>query len=200
LKKLHPTQLKLIELLKTHLEEPLTIREIQDELNLSSTSVVHHHLTQLEKKGYLKRNPSNPSDFQIISDTEKKLIYLSLYGLAECGPNGLFLDGSPIDRIPISTKILNFPLNDAFLVKANGDSMLPKIQSGDLVVAVKSKDAQNGTVVVCVNEGKALIKKFIKKSNEILLESFNPDFKTIIANKENFFIEGIVKSILSYSI
>lgn len=70
--------------------EPLTIREITEILNLSSTSVTYHHLMQLEKKGYIKRNPSNPSDYQILSDEERQLTYINLYGLAECGPNCVF--------------------------------------------------------------------------------------------------------------
>ena len=44
MKKLHPTQQKLLEILKVQFEDPLTIREIQSKLDLSSPSVVHHHI------------------------------------------------------------------------------------------------------------------------------------------------------------
>lgn len=200
MKKLHPTQKKLLDILKYNTNEPLTIRQLQNELNLSSTSVVHHHLIQLEKKGYLLRNPSNPSDYQIIEDSDKKIVYLNLYGLAECGPNGKILDGNPIDKIPISTKILNYSLKDAFLVKANGDSMTPKINNGDIVIAIKANIADNGSIVVCVNNGKSLIKQFYLNNKKILLKSYNPDFNIIETIPENFHIEGIVKSILSYDL
>ena len=93
MKRLHPTQKKLLVILKDNLDDPLTIREIQDILNISSTSVVAHHINQLEKKGYLKRNPNNPKDYQVLTDSPEKLItYLNLYGLANCGPKGSILD------------------------------------------------------------------------------------------------------------
>ena len=88
---LHDKQIELIDLLKKYEDNPLTIREIKEELELSSTSLVHHHITQLEKKGYLKRNPSNPRDYQILSDAEKPISYLNLYGFAKCGPEGIDL-------------------------------------------------------------------------------------------------------------
>jgi repressor LexA len=60
--KIHPLQEQLLKLLAKNKTDQLTIRELQEELAISSTSVVAHHLKQLEKKGLLKRNPSNPRD------------------------------------------------------------------------------------------------------------------------------------------
>ncbi|HOV15040.1 MAG TPA: S24 family peptidase [Spirochaetota bacterium] len=199
MKKLHPTQIKLLEILKSNLNYSLTIREIQDLLNLSSTSVVHHHLCQLEKKGYLKKNNNNSVDYQVISPENEDLIYLNLYGLAECGPNGRIIDNEPLDKIPISNKMFGFDLSDCFLVKANGDSMQPKIYSGDIILAKKTNDADNGSIIVCVNNEKALIKKLEKKDGRIFLNSLNEKYESIIANKDNFIIEGVVKSVLSNS-
>jgi repressor LexA len=77
MKKLHEKQQQLSHILKENIDDPLTIRELQDRLSISSPSVVHHHIQQLEKKGYLKRNPSNPQDYQILSESpEKKITYL----------------------------------------------------------------------------------------------------------------------------
>src|SRR3990167_6497351 len=140
MKKLHSTQQDLLKLLQKNVEDPLSVRELQEHLGISSPSVVYHHIQQLEKKGYLRRNPINPKDYQILADSpDKKITYLNLYGLATCGPKGSILDDDPVDRIPISSKILGFPSSEAFMVKANGDSMLPKINDGDLVIARKTK-------------------------------------------------------------
>lgn len=197
---LHPIQKKLLDLLTKNIDEPLTIREMQDILDISSTSVVAHHLAQLEKKGYLKKNPYNPRDYQVLKGPEKQITYLNLYGLAHCGPNGSILDGSPIDRIPIPTKLLTFPSADAFMVKAKGDSMQPKINGGDLVIARKTPDADSGSTVVCVNDGEALIKKIQKEKNkEVLLISINPSYPPFLATKD-FRIEGEVRGVISYKI
>lgn len=199
MKKLHKIQQRLLQLLKKTVTNPLTIRELQKELDISSPSVVYHHIQQLEKKGYLRRNPVNPKDYQILADSpDKKITYLNLYGLATCGPKGSILDDDPIDHIPISSKILGFPSAEAFMVKVKGNSMTPKINDGDLVIARKIKDAENGSTVVCINDGKALIKK-IQKGKEIILISTNPSYDPFVAAKD-FRIEGLVRGVYSYSV
>ena len=199
MKKIHKTQQKLIKLLKDTITDPLTIREIQSRLDISSPSLVLHHMRQLEKKGYLRRNPTNPNDYQILADSpDKKITYLNLYGLAYCGPSGTILDDNPVDRIPISSQILGFPSSEGFMVKAKGDSMYPKINDGDLVIAKKTNEAENGSIVVCVNSGEALIKK-IQKNGKIILVSVNQAYQPFVAS-DDFRVEGIVRGIYSYSI
>ncbi|HPO49286.1 MAG TPA: S24 family peptidase [Spirochaetota bacterium] len=195
MKKLHPTQIKLLEILKTNTNEGLTIREIQEILNLSSTSVAFHHLSQLEKKGYLKKNGS--TDYQVLSSENEDLIYLNLYGLAECGPNGRIIGNNPIDKIPVSQKMVGLDLTDCFLVKANGNSMEPKIKTGDMVIAKKTNYAEEGSIVVCVNNEKSLIKKIEKRDGKIFLTSLNPEYSPIEAEEGKFVIEGEVKFIVS---
>lgn len=200
MKKLHPKQQELLELLKQTIDDPLTIRELQERLDISSPSLVHHHILQLEKRGYIKRNPNNPQDYEIVADSpDKKIVFLNLYGLAQCGPNGSILEGNPVDRIPLSRKLLTTSANDAFLVKARGDSMHPKIKNGDIVIAKKYNDFHNGDIAVCVNDGEALIKKIIKENNNIWLYSINETVLPFLAAKD-FRIEGLVKGIISYSI
>lgn len=208
MKKLHKTQQAVLDLLKENIEEPLTVRELQELVGASSPSVVHHHIGQLEKKGYLRRNPNNPQDYQILGTApDKQIAYLNLYGLAHCGPRGSVLDGNPTDRVPIATRVLGFPSKDAYLVKAKGDSMAPRINNGDLVIVRRAKTAANGDVVVCVDDGEAKIKKFQKNppsprlrragKTEIILESFNPKYSPFLATKD-FRVEGVVKGVLGY--
>lgn len=198
---LHPAQKKLLNLLIKNAEDPLTVRKMQDILDISSTSVVAHHLTQLEKKGYLKRNPYNPRDYQVLKDSpEKQITYLNVYGLAHCGPNGSILDGNPIERLPISTRLLTFPSSEGFLVKAKGDSMSPKISDGDLVIAKKTESVENGRIAVCVNNREALVKKIQKEktngSERTILVSLNPMYAPFLAS-ENFRVEGEVRGIIT---
>lgn len=200
MKNITPIQQKLLSTLKNNIDNPLTVRELQEVLDLSSPSLVQHHIIQLEKSGFLKRNPSNPRDYQVVSDGPEKLItYLNLYGLAQCGPKGSILDCGLIDRIPISSKLLSFRADQAFMVKAKGESMTPKINNGDLVIAKKTSDANDGDIVVCVNDGMAIIKKIKKDKNGIILTSLNDKYEPFIASKD-FRVEGVVKGVLSYSI
>jgi repressor LexA len=200
MKNLHPKQQKLLKLLIKNADNPLTYRELMQELETSSKSVVAHHIDQLEKKGYLKRNPHNPRDYTVLENKpEGSLVHIPMYGLAQCGPKGSCLDGDPVDKIPIASKLVHFPANKAFLIKAKGDSMTPLIKEGDLILGEKNNNAKNGDIVICVNNQEALIKIFQKDDNKVILSSYNSKFEPFIA-KENFRIEGIVKGIISYNL
>jgi repressor LexA len=195
--KLHAIQEKLLKILAKNSDEPLTIREMQEKVGASSTSVVVHHLTQLEKKRFIKKNPYNSKDYQILKQQDQEIAYINLYGMATCGPNGSVLDGDPIDKIPISSRLLSFSSSKAFMVKAKGDSMLPKISSGDFVIAQKASDADDGEIIVCVNDGKALIKKFKKEGKNKILISLNNEFTPFLASLDDFRIEGVVKGVIT---
>lgn len=197
MKTLSSQQKKLLALLARTTDDPLTIREIQTKMDFSSTSVAAHHIRQLERKGYLRRDQYSPRNYEIISDgPERAIVYLNLYGLAQCGPKGSILDGNPIERIPVSTRMLNFSSCDAFMVKAKGDSMEPRIYDGDYVIAKKTNRTASDSIVVCVNNEEALIKKFHQRNNQIILTSLNPQYTPMIA-ADDFRIEGEVKNIIS---
>ena len=194
--KLHPTQEKLLQLLEDNIDDPLTMRELQEQLGLSTPSLVMHHVQQLEKKGYLKRNPDNSQDYHLLKNPEKPVMYLNMYGLAQCGPNGAILDGTVLERIPVATKLLPFPATEAFLVRARGDSMEPKIKEGDIIIARKTNSVENGKLVVCVNSGEALIKRFYRAGDRVLLESENRQYSPFVA-ADDFRIEGEVRGVIS---
>lgn len=198
---LHKNQVLLLKLLEQNIENPLTIREIQSALDFSSSSVVAHHIQQLEKKGYLKRNPSNPKDYQIFLNPDKPIVYLSQYGNAQCGPNGSILDGNPIDKIPIASKLLRFPANEAFIVTAKGDSMEPRIHEGDLLISQIKAIPNNGEIIVCVFGEVVLIKKYFQQENRITLISINGEKYPPIPVSENDYFkpEGIVRNIIKYN-
>lgn len=200
-KSLHPIQEELLKLLANNSDDPMTIRELQEVLEVSSTSVVAHHMQQLEKKGFLKRNPYNARDYQVMTADapESPVAHLNLYGLAACGPEGSLLDGSPADRIPISSKLLTFPAFEAFMVKAKGRSMEPKLHEGDFVIARKTAKEETGKVYVCVNEGEALIKRLQIDGKTKILHSFNPEFLPFVA-ADDFRVEGEVKGFISRKI
>jgi repressor LexA len=197
---LHPIQEHLIKLLLENTDDPLTIREMSEVLGVSSKSVVVHHLRQLEKKGHLKRNPHNPRDYQVMTDgPERQFAYLNLYGLAQCGEEGSPLDGNPIDRIAIPSRLLSFPASEAFLVQAKGNSMAPRIEDGDLVIARRTNSVDNGRVVVCVNDGEALIKKLLIEPDRCILISANTEHAPFSAAYD-FRIVGEVKAVMSHKV
>lgn len=208
LMQLHPVQQKLLKILKQNVSEPLSIRELRDELEVSSPSVVQHHIKQLEKKGYLRKNQNDPRDYQVLAEPDSNIAYLNLYGMAQCGPNGQIFDGVPINKIPVYSPILGFPASEAFLVKAKGKSMEPDIHEGDMVVVRKTENPENNEIIVCCDEdGKVLIKRvqIISDKNNTgkksyILSSLNNKFPAFLADPVDFRVQGVVKGVFKYSI
>jgi repressor LexA len=197
---LRPVQQKLLRLLAENIDEPLTIRELKQRLELSSTSLVAYHINRLEKKGYLKRSRTDSRDYQIVGDgPERQVTYLNLYGLAQCGPDGSILDDEPIDRIPVPSRLLPFPASDGFLVKAKGDSMVPRICPGDILIVRKAQEVESGDIAVCINEGQAIVKKIQKEiSNRPILVSLNSKYIPFSA-ADDFRIVGKVTGFIGFA-
>ena len=197
---LHPKQARLLEILQANLSDPLTMEELAERLNISSKSVVFHHIKQLEKKGYLKRNPSNPRDYIVLKDPEHNVIYLNMYGMAKCGPAGTLLDGTPTRVVPVDPSMVYFPARKGFMVEAKGASMQPLIAPHDWLIVEQGVEAKNKDVVVCVNNGEVLVKRFMRDGERVILQSENPDFAPIVADRDFFHVEGIVRSIIKRSV
>lgn len=200
MKALHPKQIQLLEILKNNISDPLTMEELADRLDVCGKSVVFHHIKQLEKKGYLKRNPANPRDYIILKDPERNVIYLKMYGMAKCGPAGTILDGTPTRIVPVDPSMVYFPACKGFMVEAKGDSMEHLISPKDWLIVEINHSPKNKDVVVCVNNGEVMVKRFSKDGDSVILQSENPFYTPIVADPQTFHVEGIVRSIIKRNV
>ena len=67
---------------------PPAVREIGKAVGLSSSSTVHNHLNQLEKKGYIKRDPTKPRAIEVLDDNlriTKEMINVPIVGRVTAG-------------------------------------------------------------------------------------------------------------------
>jgi repressor LexA len=197
MKKLHPTQKQLLKLLAKLSGDGYTIRELQDSLGLSTPSLVFFHLQQLEKKGYIERNPMNPADYRVRQPPEESGLFLvNLYGLARCGPSGTILSGDVEERLELPPQFLGVNLQNPFFVRANGDSMEPRIQDGDLVLFERKQDVPDGSIVACSDNGRAFIKRLVRSGKKILLYSLNSKYEPFPADPESFHVEGLAQAVV----
>lgn len=196
MKQLHPKQTELLEILKNNISDPLTLQELAERLGVSGKSVAFHHLKQLEKKGYLKRNPENPRDYILLKDPERNVVYLPMYGQAKCGPEGTLLSGVPTRVVPVDPSMLYFPAGRGFMVEAKGDSMENIIAPRDWLIVEQDRCPRQRDIVVCVNQGEVMVKRFNQDGENIILESQNKKYAPILADRHSFHVEGIVRSII----
>ena len=191
---LHPKQQQLYELLLDRkADESLTLEEMREELDVNSLNTVVHHLKQLDKKGYIRRNGEN-GNIEVLSAPVRDIVYLNLYGTVGCSPTGFFNEDNVKDRIPFPAKKVRVNAN-SFLVEARGDSMEPMIHDKDLVLVDKSP-VENGNTVVVVYKDEAILKKLYKEKNHVILQSLNSKYQPIIADPDDVRTVGIVRSVI----
>lgn len=81
----------------------------------------------------------------------------------------------------------NVPYGELFYLKAQGDSMEPKIPDGSYVLIREQPDVENGDIAaVLVNsDTEATLKKVRKLNQTVLLEAINDDYEPYIVNEQN---------------
>lgn len=81
----------------------------------------------------------------------------------------------------------NLPHGNLFYLKAQGDSMQPKIPNGSYVLIREQADVENGEIAaVLVNsDTEATLKKVRKLNGVVLLEALNESYEPYIVNDDN---------------
>ncbi len=191
---LHPKQQQLYELLLDRkADESLTLEDMREDLDVGSLNTVVHHLKQLEKKGYIRRNSDN-GGLEVLPAPVRDIVYLNLYGTVGCSPTGFFNDDNIIDRIPFPAKKIRVTSN-SFLVEARGDSMEPLIHNKDLVLVDKIP-ATSGDTAVVIHNDEAKLKKLYKEKNHVVLQSLNTKYEPIVAEPEDIRPVGVVRGVI----
>ncbi|MEZ0535829.1 transcriptional repressor LexA [Caldicellulosiruptoraceae bacterium PP1] len=185
-KELTKKQEEILEFIKKRIKEkgyPPAVREICEATGLRSTSTVHGHLTRLEKKGYIKRDPSKPRAIEITDERDipsKEMVELPVVGKVTAG--------EPISAIENIEDIIPIPVDwvgyeDAFILKVRGDSMIDAgIFDNDLIIVRKQYIANNGDIVVALIDNEATVKRFYKENGYIRLQPENKTMQPIIVN------------------
>lgn len=80
-----------------------------------------------------------------------------------------------------------------FALKINGDSMEPRMESGDVVIVKQQSDANSGdTIIVLVNGDDATCKRLQKTDNGIMLVSTNPKYPPMFYSDEDIRTKPVV--------
>lgn len=164
---------------------PPSVREIGKAVGLSSSSTVHSHLTTLEEKGYLRRDPTKPRALEILGlrplelqARTKRLRNIPLVGRIAAGTPILAQENIE-DIFPLPIDFVR--TENAFMLEVKGESMVGAgILSGDYVIVKQQPMADNGDIVVALMEDEATVKRFYKEKQGIRLQPENPALEPII--------------------
>ncbi|MEG1255675.1 transcriptional repressor LexA [Clostridium sp.] len=162
---------------------PPSVREICEAVNLSSTSTVHGHLTRLEKKGLIRRDPTKPRAIELLQEPHmrKEMVDIPIIGKVTAGIP-ILAEESIEDYLTIPLSFVKSN-NELFILKVQGESMIEAgILDRDLAIIEKTSVAVNGDIIVALIENEATIKRFFKEDGYIRLQPENSTMTPIIVD------------------
>jgi repressor LexA len=163
---------------------PPSVREIGEALGLASSSTVHSHLQTLQRKGYLKIDPTKPRALEVLYDSETGLA--SERRPARSVPLlGRIAAGTPIlaqeqveDVYPMPADLVGE--GTVFMLEVSGDSMIDAgILDGDYVIVRQQPTAHSGEIVAAMVPSEhdsipeATVKTLRHRGSAMILEPAN---------------------------
>lgn len=175
---------------------PPSVREIGEAVGLSSSSTVHNHLNQLERRGLIKRDPSKSRTVQLVEDAEldnqrRNAVAVPVIGNVAAGAP-ILAEQNIEEHVLLSPELAQ---DGFFLLRVRGDSMVNAgILDGDLVLVKPQKEAHNGNIVVALVDGDATVKRFERGNGHVKLIAENPAYEPIVTT--NIDLVGTVRGVI----
>lgn len=190
MEKLTKKQTEILDILKKFVAKngySPTIRELCEICNLRSPATMFVHIKKLHEKGYLKqtRNKFRTIELSVpneYAESNNDIVSVPLLGKVAAG--------NPIEAIERPNEFISLPKyliprnKEIFTLEVSGDSMIEAgIFNNDIVIVEKMKNANNGEIVVALDDNNSVtLKRFYKEKGHIRLQPENSTMKPIILN------------------
>lgn len=178
---------------------PPTIREIQDGLSISSTSVVDYNLNVLEQRNLIHRNRNISRGIELIGRLQPRrgIISIPVIGRIAAGePIAVpedFASQEYLDTIELGAEVLGAKTENLFALRVRGLSMIDAlINDGDVVVLRQQSVCENGdTVAVWLkSEKETTLKRFYLEGEQVRLQPANSTMDPIFTAADNVEVQG----------
>ncbi|TMF15992.1 MAG: transcriptional repressor LexA [Chloroflexi bacterium] len=175
---------------------PPSVREIGEAVGLSSSSTVHNHLNQLERRGLIKRDPSKSRTVQLVQDAEldqqrRNAVSVPIVGHVAAG-TPILAEQNIEEHVLLSSELAK---DGYFMLRVRGDSMVNAgILDGDLVLVRPQQEAPNGSIVVALLEGEATVKRIERSNGHVKLIAENPAYQPIVTSSVT--LVGVVRGVI----
>ena len=189
-------------------EYPPTIRDIQRELGISSTSVVDYNLKVLETRNYIHRNKNISRGIELVgrSTSRRNIVAIPVIGQIAAGlpiPVPGDLEGSDAaELIELSGDLVPDGGRGLFALRVKGHSMVDAlINDGDIVLLRRQETCENGeTVAVWLKDQKeTTLKRLYHEGERVRLQPANITMEPLYTRPDNVEIQGklvtVVRSI-----
>lgn len=192
-------QSEILAYLQAHIAEhgyAPSFEEIAEQFEFQSLATVHEHLTNLERKGYIRRAYNESRSIEVLPPRGTS-------AATEIPLLGRVAAGMPIESL-MHQETLSVP--DAmlprrgpnFALKVQGSSMIDEhIVDGDYVVVHGRQTAENGEMVIAlVNGADVTLKKLYREQGHIRLQPANPAMQPIVLQPDQVQVQGVVIGVM----
>ncbi len=178
-----------------------SFEEIGAGLGLSSLATVHKHVTNLEKKGLLKRDYNRSRSIDVLPPRGQLKKAMAAAAATSLPLIGRIAAGRPIEAVenPETISLGDFTrAKDVFVLQVTGDSMQDEhIVDADYVLVEKTQTARNGEIVVALVEGsETTLKRIYHEGEQVRLQPSNAAMQPIIVPAAAVQIQGRVIGVL----
>jgi len=195
--------LTFIEAITNQRGYPPSVREIGDEVGLSSPSTVHSHLNTLQRLGYLRRDPTKPRAIEVrydptsgASDLDRRpVVHVPLVGDVAAGTDVLAQENVE-EVLPLPSDFTGE--GDLFMLRVRGDSMIDAgILDGDFIVARSQNNANTGDIVVAGIPGEeATVKTYSTTEDRVVLIPANERLEPMVFRPSEVAVFGRVVTVM----
>jgi repressor LexA len=174
-----------------------SFEEIAEHFSFSSLATVHEHLTNLERKGFIRRSHNESRSIEMIPPQGQA-------GATELPLLGAVAAGEPLEAV-VSGETIAVPngliprRGASYVLKVRGESMIDEhIEDGDYVVVNGRTTADNGEMVIAlINGTSATVKRLYREAGGwIRLQPSNENMRPIRAHENDVLIQGVVVGII----
>lgn len=196
----HKKILRFLELFQAENGYPPSIREIGENTNISSTSVVNYYLNQLEEMNFIERESNVSRGIRLLRTMEGNLVSAKqmISDMFSVPVIGRIVAGEPV---PVPSSDFNYydqetgidiarsllppreKTEGLFALEVQGDSMIDAmVNDGDIVVMRPVNQAENGEMVAVwlTDRDETTLKYFYHENGKVRLQPANPLMDPII--------------------
>jgi repressor LexA len=209
MKKLSDRQQAILDYIAAFLDQndyPPTIRDIKNELAISSTSVVDYNLKVLEERNLIRRNRNISRGIELVGRIPQRnsnSVPVNIVGQIAAGspievPDA-FSPGDVLGTVEVSPESAPRDGEGLFALRVKGLSMIDAlINDGDIVVLRAQNTCENGeTVAVWLeSERETTLKKFYLEGEQVRLQPANVTMDPIYTQADNVRIQGKLVSVV----
>ncbi len=187
---------------------PPSIRDIQEKLKISSTSVVAYNLRKLEERGLIERDNRVSRGIKMPGSEPVQNAPALAVNMRRVGLVGTIAAGQPIpvpdqgemeEYVEVPADLVPDRVKDVYALRVKGDSMIDAlIADGDIVLMRYQETAENGQMaaVRVVDRNEVTLKKIYFEGNQVRLQPANPTMEAWHEPAANVQIQGRVVGVV----